>query len=251
MEFGSILSGIGSIASAFGSRGDGIDVSENYRLNQALAPLMSQQQRQAIRNKWEANYAMARKLKVHPLYAMQHGSAAMPQPTTITTGGGSRGSQLGDALQGAGQIADGMRKQERDPTAQAMKALGLREAKASADQAEIQTELLRLQLERERQGTNAQPTTGGAQTFPADKPHVQHIIGADGVARPISVPNLSEKGEPHYGEGMDIEAMIQWWRDRGQPMLKDTWRGSQVHKDLAEFGRAIRAFMHNNRTGGF
>ena len=234
MEWGSILSGIGRIAGSgiFGGGSDGIDVSENVRLNKALMDL----QPRSIDRKVAGVTQAARKHGYHPMYLM--GSAGNYSPQVIASGA-KRGTDYGAIGRGAADLAEGLKKREQDPTAKAMTALGLREATASAEQAEIQTELLRLQLDREREGVNAQPTKG-ARTFAADKPHQQMFIGADGVARPITRPMLSEEGEPHYGEGMDLEAGIMWLQDRGIPMAKEwaskAWKTSNTKY---EFGRIL------------
>lgn len=243
MDFASLLSGLGTAAgglsSLFGSSSDGIDVSENYRLNNSLLDL----EPKAWDMKVGGATAAARKYGYHPMYLM--GGSSGYSPTVI--GGAKQSRDVGGGLaalgQGAAGIAKGLTGQEKE-IQRAQQTLGLRQGEAELRKTEMETALLASELKRAEQQANGHRSGGSTTQGPSTS---MSIMDASGQAHPVTMPNLSEKLEPHYGEAGDLEAGVQYWKDRGKPMMKRWWENTEFVKDLTKLGAVLRARRHNNR----
>lgn len=183
MEFGSILSGIGAIAGGFGlgsKGGDGIDVSENVRLSKHM---FDQQMNNLKRH------------GISKVYGLGAGQGTVTPLTSQRSGGGISAGDIGSGLS---QIQRGLQKQKQDPTAQAMEALGLREARQAAEQSEIQTEMMKLQLAKERQAAIGQivsPAPGGSPGK-AQNPYRVGFLEGENVRRPKSTIRFMGRDYP-------------------------------------------------------
>lgn len=230
---GSLLGGIGSIAGGFGLGGGG--------------GLSGSDMRKQIRHQNAGEILRLRGLKkegIHPLFAL--GSSYNFSPAVMAGGK----TDLGAIGAGAAQLAQGIGTIKNKEYNETMQGLGLRQAEAEVRQSEAQAQLLESELARATQGRNvtqdAEAFAYGSKPAEALKGEV-FITGADGVRRKVTIPNLAEAGEPHYGEGMDIEAGIQWLRDRGYPMGRDSIYSllDEFRRGGADMGRAIHGFLRS------
>ena len=215
-EWGSILRGIGSIAGGFGLGGGGETTSPKDTAEHTWASL-------------DAKHKFAKGRGYHPMYIM--GTSANFAPATITGGG----RNLGDIGRGLADVMEGVKG--KSPVGKAMADLGLRQSKAQAEHAEIDTELARLELDRQRQALNAQPTKGQpAETFPY-RPGL-----VSGKPMPMWIEVMDREGNIHHFPNPELGAEIpesvsgamllkgQHKKGRARPPGKRPYSGRPVHR---------------------
>ena len=209
MEWGSILSGIGSIAGAFGSKGgDGIDVSENVRLSKHM---------------FDQQMANLRRHKIHPVYGLGAGQGTVT-PVTTARGGGIDAASLGAGL---GSIAQGLQKKPpQSPTQTAFEQLGLKEAQANVQGQNLQNDLLRLEIARQAQAMNAEPTAPapGGQAGRSNKPgspgdaadveKTMLKLNAQGMETDVTGMPDVDPAQQKFGELGEIEVAARNWAER-------------------------------------
>lgn len=216
---------------------DGIDVSENVRLNRAMGDLQIEYGPKLTDAYVGGVTSAAKKYGYHPMYLM--GSGQNYSPTVVAGHGASGGPDyagIGSRLgQAAGEyFTEGKRKQT-----QSEKAMGLRMQNAQVRNAELDaelkyTEIMRMKQELNgRRNTGGNPEDGGAQTFGARPPPIpvrytadgkKQIKHIDGKWRTVKNPGIVRAGEDDYEEGMTIEAMIEWINGPGTEMFQDFFK---------------------------
>jgi hypothetical protein len=217
---------LGAASDLFGSKSDGVDVSESRRLNES-------QFNQTMRN--------AKNWGIHPVAMLGNMGTSY---TASTAGGTSSAAGIGQAISQAADAIGG--KSEK----KAMEALGLRQAEGEARKSEAEAQLLELEYKRQLQ---QQRPEVGTWVAPATEPGVQRLKEIKSPTGKHSYkvgPGPSAQTlEDEYASASELESAYRWWRDRGSKMMSKAWRGSQLHKDLAEFGRVIRAYKRNVDQG--
>lgn len=196
----------------------------------------------------------AKENRIHPMYLL--GNAPSSSTTAVSAFGGGGGTKGGRDYAAAGrglaEISNAFGSRESRAVNQKMVELGLRQADAETRKSEYAAEIDYINLQRLRQEANSNQES--AVTYAARPPTKQEklqIADAKGIKRTVSMPNLSDTLNPHYGEGADVEAFEQWTKDRASPRLNEwAWRTFGI--PLTELGRAVRAFKHSKkyRTGG-
>lgn len=196
MEFGSILSGIGAVAQGFGLGGSGGETaSPTDYVNANYYGL-------------KGKHSFAKKYGYNPNYLMGGSVAA---PVVTDTGQGTAPGLIGAGL---GEIASGAmaKKEKQSPTAKAMQALGVRQAEAETKNSEIQAEMAALELARQQQALNAQPTKAAptSKTYPyrpglvTGKPMPMWVAveDRDGNIHHFPNPELGVELPETFGAGM-------------------------------------------------
>ena len=235
-SLGSLASGIGSLASGFGFGQSKGKSQTSQRANQLLYDLVRPTQM----------VKAAKMAGLHPAYVMGTGQSLSPGFS-----GGGRSTDLDAIGAGAEKIATAIGGPANKRYQAQLRHLGLRQAEAEARRTEADAALMESELARARQGAMANKE--GAATYPyGSKPSAPmqgdvYITGADGVRRKVSIPNLAEQGEPHYGEGIEIEAISQYLKDRGLPMARDEIFAllNEFRKGGIDIGRALHGFLNS------
>jgi len=182
---GQLAGGVGSVLGGLGfgsSSGDGIDVSENYRLGLAMGDLIPRN----IRKQVKGTMVAAKDYGVHPMYLLGGGvSGASPSFQVGTSkSGGTDAAQVGAGLQ---KMSTAFSKES--PVQQAMETLGLRQAEAETRNSEYQADLNFIALQKAKQAANA--TQESAVTYAAKPPHQQKAI-------PMYIKVRDRQGNEHW-----------------------------------------------------
>lgn len=199
--FGSLLSGIGSVAGAFGlgsksKSPSGKDYYKSQYFNMA------------------AKHNFAKQFGYHPMYLMG-APAISPGPTT---------TQQGPDLRALGE---GIKDLAGAPAQQAMQALGLRQAEAETRLSELQAEAAQIEVTNAKRSANAQQDKVVAATN-------TWVDGPFGN-RKVTYPGLADESEKHYGDLVSwIEGGIMAFQDRYGP-----WVYERVAPHMDELRKAI------------
>lgn len=155
-EWGSILSGIGSIAGGFGLGGGSKPPSLGKQMRYHWLDLAESPARKV---------AGLKKAGIHPVYGFGSSSSWSPQIAV----GGSRydPAAIGG---GMGQIAEALnKKQKQSPVGRAASALGLRQMNADVRRSEIEAEMAYMELQRQKQALNVTPTAAAPPASPSPR----------------------------------------------------------------------------------
>lgn len=225
---GSILGGIGSIASAFGGGGD--DAKQIARRNRQMQEYTA---KHAIR--WRVKDAKA--AGIHPLYAM--GVAPPSFTPTAIPGQTSTGDRLGQALDGAGRALSGY---------------GQAKAQSQLDQLQVEEAKARIELIRaQTKATDPVQAAVGAslgkrvdqaanQIRPPPKPSAEYITLPGGKRSYLPPSSPAEAAEDEFSEPgswpFAIARIIEWLGGNWDPALRGTpyhakgkkWAGNKARK---------------------
>ena len=195
---GSVLSGLGSLGGVFGGKSDGIDVSENIRLQNAL-----------FRNK----IAVAKEQGIHPLYALGAQTGYSPIAGQSSTGGA-----VSDAMSGIGAAMQSYTQRE------------MQRQKHNADVAYTDMLTQKAKMERDYIGKQMRDSeiAKNAQAPQNDIPHFfSYYRMPDGSVKRLVNPDTGLQPNEIIGSWYHGEAtgpgMLQRWESGLRDWYENTW----------------------------
>lgn len=181
-----------------GSGGDGIDVSENYRLNKMLQDLRYEDMPRLYGRHFMETSRAAKAAGYHPLYALGKGPQATP--AQVIGGQAGSGSSWKDALQSAGAGIQ-----------------GYAQAKAMKPQQDANLKLTQMQAEEARSRAQAQDL----ETAMARADYISRMEAdaaaakakVDTSTRPGYTPSWADERDPRSrptGFSGTVDSVYQW-----------------------------------------